>query len=254
MEAYLFTSSVREFLRFRRIAIWIVLAFAGMGLAILWPHLDDSSKTDQYTNVSAILVFHLLPLASAIFTTAVVSQEVEQKTIVYLLTRPVLRWKLIVMRFIASACVVAALGILSAVAVSFGVYGAGFLSNPLLPKDCIALVFGALSYGALFLLISLLFNRAMIICLLFAFGWETSVPNMPGEMYQLSINSQLQAIAEHPSTSDSKPLGLVSGTLSTNLITASSAYVTLTLLTVILVSVSALWFTRFEYVPREDAE
>ncbi|HTQ11629.1 MAG TPA: hypothetical protein VMI31_16325 [Fimbriimonadaceae bacterium] len=253
MESYLYISSLQDFFRFRRTWIWIVLGLAGMALGVVWPHLSASTPADSYSRVSFIVVFHVLALASAIFTTAVVSQEVEQKTIVYLLTRPVVRWKLLLMRYLASVTVVAVLGVFGAVLASIGVYGFHFGQNSMLAKDCLALAAGAISYGALFLFASLLFNRAMIICLLFAFGWETSVPNMPGEMYKLSILSQLQAIAGHPNP-DAGPGGLLGGLLSVNDITAPIAWVTLGALTVVFLGLSMMWFTQSEIVPREDAE
>src|ERR1044072_4020259 len=129
MEAYLYTSSLREFLRFKRLFIWVLIAFAGMGVAAIWPYLSSQATlAQQYTTVSQIFVFHVLALVSAIYTTAIVSQEVEQKTIVYLLTRPVSRWKLLITRYLASATVVALLGILGVLLVSFGIYKGGALS------------------------------------------------------------------------------------------------------------------------------
>jgi ABC-2 type transport system permease protein len=195
-----------------------------------------------------------LALASAIFTTAILSQEVEQRTIVYLLTRPVPRWRLLLTRYAASVIVVALVGAFAAVVTSFGAYGGNFLSNPLLGRDLLALGVGALAYGALFLFVSLLFNRALIICALFAFGWESSIPNLPGDLYRLSVFSYLQAIAEHPTSGGSGVLALLSGTAGEGGITRTTAFLVLGAMVVGLLLASAWWFTHFEYVPREDAE
>src|SRR5579871_4001132 len=125
IESYLYTSSLREFLRFKRIFVWLLIGVAGLGLSAVWPKLSHgATRAETFDNVSSILVFHALALASAIFTTAVVSQEVEQKTIVYLLTRPVARWKLLLFRYLASATVVAILAMIGETLVSLGVYGA----------------------------------------------------------------------------------------------------------------------------------
>ncbi len=255
IEAYLFTSSLKEFLRFRRLIPWLILGFGGMGLALIWPNLNpNTTPVDQYSIVTSTLVFHVLALAAAIFTTAIISQEVEQRTIVYILTRPVPRWKLLFMRYLAASTVVALVGAFGAVLVSVGVYKGGFLSNELLVKDIIAMAVGAFSYCALFLLVSLLINRAMIVCLLFAFGWETIVPNMPGEMYRLSVYSHVMAIAEHPTSTGGGAGSVASGLLNTNAISAGTAYATMFVMSAILLAISAVWFTTFEYVPREDAE
>ncbi len=246
---------MREYLRPKRVLPWILLGGVCALLAFYWKALQPSSQpVDQYANVSSMLVFRIVALASAIFTTAIISQEVEQRTIVYLLTRPVPRWKLIVIRYLASVLVVGVLGIIGAFLTTLGAFK-GFSGNPLLAKDLQALMIGAFAYGALFLFVSLIFNRAMLVCLLFAFGWETSVPNMPGSMNSLSILTYMQAIAEHPAAQDqSKLLGIASATLGDNAVSADRAWGVLIGLTIVMVALSAWWFTHFEYVPREDAE
>lgn len=256
MEAFLIGSALKEFARPKRLVLWIVLAVAVGALGTVFLNLDrHSALQTAYATLTSIMVFRILALAAAIFATAVVSQEVEQKTIVYLLTRPIPRWKLIVTRFVASAIVVAFVGIVSAVAVSFGVFGVKALSNELLVHDIVAICLGAFAYTSIFLLVSLLFNRAMIICLLYAFGWETMASNMAGEVNRLSIVSYMQAIAQHPSgPNESGPMQALSSSLSGNAITASTAYPTLVLIGLVALAISAFWFTQFEYVPREDAE
>ncbi len=256
MEQYLVVQALKDFLRLRRLFPWLLLLAFTFGLGVLWHSLAPGSRAeDQYSQVSSILVFRMLALASAIYTTAIVGQEVEQRTIVYLLTRPIPRWKLLLTRYLASVIVVAGIGVASAWILSIAVYHGNGLSNPLLAKDIEALCIGALAYGALFLFVSLAINRSMLVCLLFVFGWETSVPNMPGELYRLSVFSYIQAIAEHPQVNIGKSLmAFVSGSLGTNVVSAGTAMTTMALLVVVGLGASAWWFTHFEYVPREDAE
>jgi ABC-2 type transport system permease protein len=256
MELAILGQAFREYLRFRRVVAWIVFALICGGLAYAWRFfIAEPDAAEQYANVSSMLVFRLVALASAIFTTAIISQEVEQRTIVYLLTRPVARWKLLLIRFLASATVVSVLGVMAAVCTSYGAYGK-LGGNPLLSGDISAIVAGAFAYGSLFLFISLLFNRSMLFCLLFAFGWETAIPNMPGGMQNLSILTYLQAIAQHPTNdqSNSKMVQLLAGMGSVNLTTPDRAWAVLIGLIVVCVFASAWWFTHFEFVPREDAE
>lgn len=254
MESYIFLSSLKEFSRFKRVIPWLALSVLAMVLALVWQRLSpDSPPAERYASVSSMIVFRMIALASAIFATAIVSQEVEQRTIVYLLTRPVPRWKLLVFRFLAGVVVLTVLGAIGTVAVSLGVFKGGFLSNDLLFKDWLALFLAALAYGTLFLFISLLFNRAMIICLIYAFGIETALPNLPGDISRLSIFTYLQAVAQHPDTGGGAA-SAAAGDLSTNTLSAGVALPILVVMSVIFLAASAYWFTKFEYVPREDAE
>ncbi len=255
--AYIYRSALADFLRPKRVFIWFIVSLALFGMALLYKKVNvGKPDVDMYSILSSVLAFRLLPLASAIFSTAVVSAEVEQRTIVYLLTRPVPRAQLLLMRTLASMTAVAILSFFCVILVSLSVYGpSGFLTNPYLWRDAKAVIVGAAAYGGLFVVISLLVNRAMIVCLLYAFAWETSVPNMSGSMYYLSITSYLNAIAERPSDGNTgNILQLLAGSFGSNSIPTSTAWPAMILLTVCCVVLGMAWFTKFEYVPREDAE
>ncbi len=254
MELAIFQQAIKEYTRFRRLLPWLALALACFGLAAVWNRLDSTATVqDGYANVSFILAYRIIALASAIFATAIVGQEVEQRTIVYLLTRPVERWKLLLFRYVAAVIVVAFLGFVGVSLTSLGSYH-GLFSNPLLMNDLKAIFIGSMAYCALFLLISLMFNRAMIICLLFAFGWESSMSNMPGDLYRVSILSYLQTIAHHPSNEGARMLDFASGTLSTNSMSETSAWLTLAILVVATVALSLWRFSTSEFIPKEDSE
>jgi ABC-2 type transport system permease protein len=260
MSTYIFRSTLQEFLRVRRIMVWLLVALLvfAAGKAFTLVARDMMNQQESYATLSALLTFLLLPLISAIFSSSVVSQEVEQKTIVYLLTRPVRRETLILMRSLASIVVVALLGGVCALAVSASVFGSGAFGNGILYRDLLAIAMGALAYGFLFVLISLLANRAMIISLLFAFAWETSLSHLPGNMHLLSISTYLTAIAQRPSTSSGgggvRTLGALASNLGTNSLSPDTGWAVLIILIGVCAALSMWWFKQFEYLPREDAE
>ena len=254
MGLFLFQTALRDFVRPRRIVGWIFVVLGVFVFAKIWATVTSGmTARDAYAQISAVLVYRLLALAAAIFSTAVLTQEIEQKTIVYLLTRPVPRWMLLLSRLAAAAVVVAAISILAAVAASLATFGPRFLSNSLLPRDVVGLLVGALAYCSLFALISLWFNRAMIICLLFAFGWEVAVSNLPGSAY-LSIFKYLETISQRPALEGPGPIEFLAGQSSLNLMSTSTAWTVMVLMITGCVGVSIYWFTHFEYLPREDAE
>jgi ABC-2 type transport system permease protein len=254
MEGYLFLSSFSDYLRLKRLIPWLLVAAAVFGIAYSFRSLkSDFAPTDAYVLLVDTLVFRILPLAAAVFSSAVVAQEVEQKTIVYLLTRPVPRWKLILYRSLAAMAVVFIVSALAAIGVSLGSFGG---ANRFLVSDLEAIALGSVAYVALFTFASLLVNRSTILCLLFAFVWETSVPNVPGDLYRLTITSYVSAIAHHPAISGAGKgfLDAISGILGQNDITAQAALPILAGLAVVCVCASCYWFSHFEYMAREDAE
>lgn len=249
---------LKDALRFRKLLPWLILSVCALLLANMWHYLSSGgdtalNATDRYVNVVNLLVFRLLPLASAIYSTMILSQEIEQKTIVYLLTRPIERWKLLIGRWGATVAAVVIISLIGMLATMIGA-GMGKVNISLL-SDVLAIVLGAAAYGSLFLFVTLLFNRALIICVLFAFGWESSVPNLPTGLQKLSILSHMQAIAKHPETEGGKQfLEAISGVLGKNDLSATSSAFTLVVFSIVMVGLSAYWFTSNEYIPREDSE
>jgi len=74
-------------------------------------------------------------------------------------------------------------------------------------------------------------------------------------MYELSIFSHLQAIAQHPTqATGSGLLTFLASMTGTNTLPESVSAAVLVLIPVVGVAAAAWWFTHFEFVPREDAE
>lgn len=225
-----------------------------MLLAAIWHRLAPGATitpNDRYVNVVNLLVFRTLPLASAIYTTMVLSQEVEQKTIVYLLTRSTPRTQLLIGRWLAT---VASVVTVAVVGLGLCRVGSGGVTLPIW-RDIAAIVLGACAYGGLFLMVTMVFNRALMICVLFAFGWESSVPNLPTGIQQLSVLSHMQAIASHPDSEGGKKfLEAIAGVLGQNTMSPMTSAVTLGVFSLIMVAMAIYWFRTHEFIPREDAE
>ena len=155
MSSYIYFQSLRECLRFKRLFPWVLVGFVTLIIAALWQRImPDSTPSERYGDLLGLLVFRIVPLASTVFSTAVIGQEVEQKTIVYLLTRPVSRTKLLIFRYLSSVTAVALIGIVITLGLSaVCLHG---LSNTTLLKDIGAIVLGAFAYGALFTFFSLI--------------------------------------------------------------------------------------------------
>jgi ABC-2 type transport system permease protein len=244
--------ALKDFLRVKRIWIWILLAGVIGAIGFVWGDMVRATTTvDAYVQISASFVFRIVALAAAVFSTAIVNQEVEQKTIVYLLTRPVLRWQLLLARCLAAFIVVFLVGALCTLTAAVTT---GALGDPVVVRDLIAIAAGTLLYTALFVMFNLWMNRALTACLLYAFGWEVAIPNMPGDMYYLSVYSYMQAIAEHPVVGEGRGLvAMMQGQIGdAALMTSRLAWPLRLFVSSALLVAAAIWFSHFEYVPRED--
>ena len=250
---FVFTHALRDFARGRRLLVWLVVAAVFYAIGAAYVHVSEvGSRQDTYVLLSGILSYRVLALSAAIFASAVVAQEVEGKTIVYLLTRPVPRQLLLLGRALAASVVVFLVSAVAAAAVSYSTMGA---HNPLLAKDLVALGVGSLAYTGLFTLVSLMLNRAMIASLLFAFGWETLAVGVPGDLKLLTVNTHLLTIADRPAPEGGSGFAdVMSGLLASSGLSTGVSWAILLGLIVLTLAGSMAWFAHFEYTAREDAE
>ena len=257
MLGYVFTSSLKDFLRPGRLAVWVVLALVIGLMGRLWISLGaPGNPQETYGQLSSVIVYRFMALVAAIFSTMVVSQEVEGKTIVYMLTRTVPRSTMLLGRTLACVAAVTLISWVGSLFGGIGVMGLQVFAAPGWWIDLAILALGAATYSIFFVSISLLVQKAMVFSLLFAFGWETFVPNMPGDLFYMSFYTYLNSMSAHPKLpiGELRVLDALSGRLTGNLVNSSTAVVILVAVTIVMTGAAMWWFNKFEYVPREDAE
>jgi ABC-type transport system involved in multi-copper enzyme maturation permease subunit len=141
------------------------------------------------------------------YGTSLIADEVEDKTITYLFTRPIPRGAVLLGKYIAylacTLCVVlpsVVLVWLLVVPVGGGGLGANF---PDLVKDLILIGLGLAVYGALFALIGCTLKRPLLFGLVFIFGWETIALTIPGYLKRFTVAYYVQGLVPHAMPSDS---------------------------------------------------
>lgn len=155
-----------------------------------------------------IWVFYLrfiIPVLGVFYGTSLIADEVEDKTITYLFTRPVRKGAVLLGKFFAYlACTVFV--VLPSVVIVYlaivpmrGSLGASFVD---LVKDLLLLALGLASYGAVFAFIGARFNRPLLVGLIFIFGWEQAALALPGYMKKLTVAYYLQALVPHAMPND----------------------------------------------------
>ncbi len=257
MIQFAFQNTLQDFLRLGRFLTWGLVAL-GVGIAaFIWARFQPGAGPETYGQVSQVIVLRVLALSSAIFTVQVISAEVEQKTIVYWLTRRLSRTQVLVSRTLASVVAVIATTSAAWFVAGLAVLGPRAFQTGAFWWDFVLIVVGAFAYGTFFVFLSLLLNKAMIFCLLFAFGWETFIPNMPGDLTYMSIYPYLRALSKHPAPAPQEDAGLtevLSGGLSSISVAPHVAWMVLLGIIVFFAGLSIYWFNHFEYSPREDSE
>ena len=138
-----------------------------------------------------------LPLVALLASTAVLGPEVDDGSIVYLLSKPVSRHVIAVSKFASAWGATMVLGALPLVA-------AGMLLDPSAPRRALALGVGAAVagtvYAALFIGLAALTRHAVVVGLLFTLVWEGVLGSIFLGVRWLSVGAWGRAVAGHVSS------------------------------------------------------
>ncbi len=150
-------------------------------------------------------------MLGAFYGTSLMSDEVEDRTITYLFTRPVPRGAVIIGKYLAYLACTAMVVLPSVTAVyllitpvSGGSIGGTF---PQLLTDLGLLALGLAVYGAVFALIGALVPRPLVAGLLLIFGWEQVALVVPGYLRRFTVAHYLQALVPHAMPQDDTVCG-----------------------------------------------
>jgi len=146
----------------------------------------------------------IVPVLGVFYGTALMADEIEDKTITYLFTRPIPRGAVLVGKYLAYlACtflvVLPSVMIVYFMLVPFSALPETFGS---LLTDLGLLALGLAVYGGVFAFVGAFFKRPLVIGLVFAFGWEQVVLVVPGSMRQFTIAYYLQGLVPHAMPSE----------------------------------------------------
>jgi ABC-type transport system involved in multi-copper enzyme maturation permease subunit len=157
---------------------------------------------DLYALVVAVYwIRNVLPLMALFHATSLIADEVEGKTLTYLLTRPLTRPSILAGKFAAYLATSLGVALPAAVLTFFilmtarGWSGVG-ASVPDLFRDLGVVALTLLVYGALFTLLGVLLRRPVIPGLLFLFGWEL-MANLPGYLPRFTLTAWLRSLIHH---------------------------------------------------------
>ena len=195
-----------------------------------------------------LYVRFIVPVLGLFYGTSLMADEVEDKTITYLFTRPIPRGAVLLGKYLAYlACT--SLVVLPSVMLTY------FLTVPFaqvpatfgpLVADLGILAAGLAVYGAVFAFVGAILKRPLVGGLMFAFGWEPLALALPGYLRQFTVAQHLQSLVPHAMPSDSA-LSVIQG-LFRQAAPAPVALSWLAVLLVVFLGLAMRTVSRREYV------
>jgi ABC-2 type transport system permease protein len=146
------------------------------------------------------------PVLAIFYGTSLIADEVDDKTITYLFTRPIPRGAVLVGKYLAYLVCTAGVVLPSVVLVWLLIAPVNAdlaQSFPNVAKDLGILALGLAVYGAVFALAGATLKRPLVFGLAFVFGWENLALALPGFFKRLTVAYYLQGLVPHAMPPDS---------------------------------------------------
>lgn len=197
----LFAAQTRALCTSKRFLVCCLLALGPVAAAALVRYVcaTQGQGVPAFELGWVLLVQGTVPLLALVLGAAVVAEEIEDRTLTYLFTRPVPRVVVLLGRWLATLAVTEALILASAVA-TFAILSGGAAGDPrmaLPPGMDRALIrtclLGGLLYSTLFSTAGAFFKHPMIVGLAYTFVVEGFVANLPGQNPTLTIQFHLKS-------------------------------------------------------------
>jgi ABC-2 type transport system permease protein len=187
--------TLRQLLFRKSTFLLVALGFIPVVIAVIFSISDPDTDPERWTAsmLTALVVTGVLPLTALMFGVSALGDELEDGTAVYLLTKPLQRWQVLLPKVVAPWLLTSAFVFTAAVVSGFIALGG---SSALTWGFAVASVIGALAYSAVFVLLSVVTTRALVAGLIYVFIWEGALTGIFEGLRNLSIRHYTLGIAE----------------------------------------------------------
>jgi ABC-2 type transport system permease protein len=185
VERALASVTARQILARRRALALAAFGLLPVAIAAILRRTGDKALTNALELETMIILPVILPIVALVIGTGVFGAEIDDGTALYVLSKPVARWRIVLTRVLVAAAVTA---LLTAPAALLVVPVAGAAKRwSVGVAFAAAVAVGALLYSAVFVALSLVTRRALVAGLVYVVVWEGIIAaQAPGARY-LSI-------------------------------------------------------------------
>lgn len=228
----------------------LVLGLSVLGRLVMtyhWVRAPFTSAQVFGTLMSTAVIHFLVVFVTLFYGTALISDEVEGKTLTYLFVRPIPKPTVMFGKFLALMWIGSVLVIPTVFLSYLTLYLRADLGPfredmPTLGKDVGVIFLALLAYGSLFSLLGAWLKHSLLVGLFYAFGWEGIISYLPGFTRKLTITHYIQSIFPHNDTSTA--LAMLIGDRTPPL----ESLVTLVLLSAFMLLTASIAVREKEYV------
>jgi len=179
------TLTVRQFAGGKAIRVVVALSLLPVLFGAIFLLGDPPFTADEFLReqiLAGVYFPTLLPIVVLILATSAIGNELEDRTLPYLTLKPVGRWRIVAEKWLGAVVILLPALLIGLAATGVVIFwedpAAGW---PVMRAALSATAVGTLAYTAIFLWISLLVSRALLVGMLYTFLWETTLGRfLPG--------------------------------------------------------------------------
>ena len=178
-----------------RVALIVLLGILPIALAVVVviAEGDDKSFSSNFVNIllDGLLVGGILPIVTMAMSTAAFGNELEDKTLSYIVLKPIPRWHIVLPKFLASIIIVGPLIVASGAIAAW----IGMDTDPRISLAVgLALFAGVTAYASIFTWAGLVTTRALAFAIVYVFVWEGLISSFINGVDYLSVRGYTLAI------------------------------------------------------------
>jgi len=178
----------------------IITVLVGVFVAAVMGYAGSQTKdplNDGTNLMDTLILFFFMPVMAMVFGSSLIRDEIDDKSITHVATAPLDRAFSYLGYYlplgIATAVSMFAISTVGWLAF-FGQHGMGSDELGLYLEFAALVVIGSFVYSSLFLAISVLFNKPILIGLFYAFIWEGYIGSLPGAIQNASVKHYLRSL------------------------------------------------------------
>jgi ABC-2 type transport system permease protein len=189
--------TLRALIGRRRFLLLLPLPLLVVGLAVLAISLGAEPKDLADSVIIGLGIGVALPIMALIVGAGVLGSEIDDGTVAHILAKPVPRSEIILSKLVVAFLV-------TAVTVGVPMYVIGLLadSSKLALGLAVGTALGALAYNALFLALSLVTRRPVLLGLIYVLIWEGLLTNLLPGTSVLAIRQYVVTVSDRVSGTD----------------------------------------------------
>ncbi|MGW0478563.1 ABC transporter permease subunit [Nonomuraea sp. NPDC003214] len=188
----------RALLGRRRIILLLLLPLALIGLAVLLRVIGSDDQRSAVLLMEKFAIGTMLPLLGLIAGTGVIAPEIDDGTIIHLLSKPISRPAITRTKFLVAASLLA---LFAAVPTYLAVWLLVGNEDGLAPGFALGALVAGIAYAAVFLLLGIVTRHAVTIGITYALVWESLVGGFVPGAQQFSIQRWALTVADQLSDS-----------------------------------------------------